>query len=348
MERSLMNKMMTRFAISMVIILILTTPFLYELTTHFYAEDLVRIAKDYGIRPRTDLNKDVLVGLFIQFFGIMAAFAVTILLVLQFVPRRLWQPFRKTLSTISKFKVEEGPVTLPANTGVKEFDQLNATLNQILLTSAKSYRVQKEFTENASHELQTPLSIVLNKIDNLLQDEHLTAYQASEIQEMQQELLHMSRLSKNLLLLSKIENNQYKTLNHVNLTDKIESILPQLESLSGDIVIKKNFIQNDLDLQCNETLLVSMINNLVVNAVRHNCPEGSITITVADRQLSVSNTSAEAPLDGSRIFSRFYRTQKNQKGNGLGLAIVKSICDYHGWKVGYYYQDGQHVFTVVF
>ncbi len=343
-----MNKMMTRFAISMIFILILTTPLLYELTTHFYAEDLVRIAKIYGIQPRTDVDKDVWIGLFIQFLGIIGAFAVTILLVLQFVPRRLWLPFRKTLSTINKFKVEDGAFTLPANTGVKEFNLLNATLNQIMLTSAKSYQVPKEFTENASHELQTPLAIILNKIDNLMQDDHLTKHQAQEMQEMQQELMHMSRLSKNLLLLSKIENNQYKTLNLVNLCDKIESILPLLESLSGDIKIKKNFLQKDLNLQCNETLLVSMINNLVVNAVRHNQSTGSITITVANRRLSVSNTSDDAPLDGTQIFSRFYRTQQNQKGNGLGLAIVKSICNFHGWIAGYHYQNGQHVFTVDF
>lgn len=341
--------MMVRFAISIFIILLLITPILYELTTRFYAEDLLELVRDYGIKnPDIDVEQDVFAGLFIQFFAIIGALALAILLVMKFVPQRLWQPFRKTLSCIRSFKVEQGAMTLPVNTGVKEFNQLNTTLNQIMKDSVKSYRIQKEFTENASHELQTPLAIVLNKIENLQQDEHLTEHQAQEMQEMSQELLHMSRLSRNLLLLSKIENNQYRTLNHINLCEKIKSVLPRLETIAGNITIHQELRQCDLVVQCNETLLESLINNLVVNAVRHNISGGSITITVADQQLSVSNTSDEPPLDETHIFSRFYHTKEKQKGNGLGLAIVKSICDYHHWQVGYRYENDRHLFFVRF
>lgn len=349
MEHSLTRQMMTRLALGLLAILILATPLLYYLTTRFYAEDLLDIVRDYGIRnPDIDLEADVLEGLFIQFFVILGALLCVIFLVMQFVPRKLWQPFRHTLDLIRGFKVEQGAIALPESTGVREFSLLNATLNDIMEASSKSYRVQKEFTENASHELQTPLAILQNKIDNLLQDEHLTEHQAREMQEMYQEVRHMSNLSRSLLLLSKIENRQFGTNDNIDLCRKIEQLLPRLEGLAGDISININYESPDLSLNCNETLLEILLSNLVVNAARHNYPGGNISISVVPGRLVISNTSKEKPLDASIIFSRFYRVQENQKGYGLGLAIVKSICDYHHWRVDYRYTHGQHAFTVEF
>ncbi|WP_315343585.1 HAMP domain-containing sensor histidine kinase [Hoylesella oralis] len=349
MERSLTRQMTARLTTGMLTVLVLATPLLYYLTMRFYAEDLMEIVRRYGIRnPSIDLEQDVMAGVFIQFFIILGGMLAAIFLVMQFVPCRLWRPFHQTLNSIKDFKVEEGAVWLSENTGVREFSQLNATLNLIMHTSVRSYQVQKEFTENASHELQTPLAIVQNKIDNLLQDEHLTEHQAREMQEMYRELRHMSNLSRSLLLLSKIENNQFRMADNVNLCRKINDILPRLESLAGSLPIATDYRQSNLTLVCNDTLLESLITNLVVNAVRHNRAGGNIIISVADKRLTVANTSDERPLDAEHIFSRFYRTQSNQKGNGLGLAIVKSICNYHHWQEGYHYKDGLHVFTVDF
>jgi|LAHS01.1.fsa_nt_gb signal transduction histidine kinase len=349
MERTLTRQLMTRLSWGLLIILVLATPMLYFLTTRYYAEDLIEIVESYGIRnPDIDLSEDVMAGIFIQFFVILGGLSAVILLVMQLVPRRLWQPFRNTLGQIRTFKVEKGAVSLTEKTGVREFSQLNQTLNAIMQDSVRSYRVQKEFTENASHELQTPLAILQNKIDNLLQDEHLTEHQAEEMQEMYQEVRHMSNLSRSLLLLSKIENSQFSRADRISLCTKLEELLPRLESLAGNLTITTRFTQPELQVSCNEALLESLITNLVVNAVRHNRPEGHIIIEVDRDALTVANTSDEQPLDATHIFSRFYRVKENQKGNGLGLAIVKSICDYHKWQVGYHYQAGIHSFQVNF
>lgn len=236
MERSLTRQMMTRLVAGFLIILVLATPLLYYLTTRFYAEDLLEVVQHYGIpNPDIDLERDVMAGVFIQFFIILGGMLAVIFLVTQFVPRRLWYPFHQTLNSIKNFKVEEGVLRLSESTGVREFSQLNATLNLIMQASVRSYQVQKEFTENASHELQTPLAIVQNKIDNLLQDEHLTEHQAREMQEMYQELRNMSNLSRSLLLLSKIENSQFRLVDKVNLCEKINDIMPRLERLQGTL-----------------------------------------------------------------------------------------------------------------
>ena len=90
------------------------------------------------------------------------------------------------------------------------------------------------------------------------------------------------------------------------------------------------------------------MNNLMVNAVRYNRPGGEIYLTVSGRKLTVSNTSDEPALDGRQVFNRFYRPSEKVKGNGLGLAIVRAICEYHGWAVGYRYEEDMHSFTVTF
>lgn len=350
-EKELTRKLMLRLGVAVVIILVLVTPMIYWLTTQFYAEDLIDIVRSYGIKnPNIDLEEDVLIGVFIQFFIIVGAILAAILAVMTFVPERLWAPFRKTLERIRAFRVEEGHhQPLNEDTGVKEFNELNRELNAIMSATIHSYNIQKEFTENASHELQTPLAIVLNKIENLMQDEHLTEHQAIEMQDMQQELLHMSRLSRSLLLLSKIDNQQYTIGQPVNIKDKMEETLPQLKAIAGNITITTDYQQPDLKVACNTELLRSLITNLVVNAVRHNRAGGDIVITIAGNCLTVSNPSDEAaPLDASHIFSRFYRSRQNMKGNGLGLAIVKSICDFHQWTVTYSYRNQRHIFEVRF
>lgn len=90
------------------------------------------------------------------------------------------------------------------------------------------------------------------------------------------------------------------------------------------------------------------MNNLIVNAIRHNKPNGTITITLSSGSLMFANTSDETALDEHLIFNRFYRPTEKSEGNGLGLAIVKAICQYHGWDIAYTYHDGQHTFTVTF
>ncbi len=347
-EKTLTRRLMERFVVCMMALIVCAIPVLYFITTRFYAEDLADLVLDYGIKnPDIDLEQDTIVGLFIQFMSFVAILVIAVLVVMRYVPQRLWRPFHDTLEKVKLFKVEKGDIPQLGHSGTKEFDELNTTLTTIMTDSVRSYQVQKEFTENASHELQTPLAIVQSKLDNLLQDPDLTERQADELVQIYQEIRHTSRLSRNLLLLSKIENNQYSTMAEVNVADKIGSILPQLKSIAGDLEITTDFSDPNLTVSCNETLLESLINNLVVNAVRHNRKGGTISISVGDGCLTVANPSDEPALDPERVFSRFYRT-KQQKGNGLGLAIVKSICDYHHWRVGYQYSGGQHRFTVRF
>lgn len=351
-KKSLMYKSLTQFIVCVAILLLLATPLFYWLTKSFYAEDMIDIieAVQQGKPvPALDLEEDILHGIMIQFALIVTVLGVAIVLMMRFISGRLWQPFDKTLEAIEHFKLETGVCPQLAESDTKEFARLNTALQRLMTDSLNSYRLQKEFTENASHELQTPLAVFQSKLDLLLQQPELTERQAAIIQDLYQMNSRLSRLNRNLLLLAKMENNQFSRTEFVDVITVIKELQPYLESLSGELVLKQNFSADSLPIKANRSLLESMVNNLVVNAVRHNKPDGEITVSLSsDNRLTVSNTSDEAVLDENLIFNRFYRPLEKAEGNGLGLAIVKAVCDYHGWKISYAYTDGKHEFTVIF
>ena len=128
----------------------------------------------------------------------------------------------------------------------------------------------------------------------------------------------------------------------------LNELLPYFDSLSQGLTLQKDFQIKSLTVKANRSLLEIMLNNLIVNAVRHNKPNGAIIVTVKADSLTVSNTSDETALDENLIFNRFYRPSDKSQGNGLGLAIVKAVCEYHGWKITYSYHDKLHGFVVTF
>lgn len=350
-RRSLSQKMLAQFVLCIAVLLLLATPVFYFLTKYYYAEDMIDIIEAVGQGqpiPALDLEEDIMHGVMIQFGVIILVLAVAIIFTLRFISRRLWKPFDETLLQIEGFRLEDGTLPRLPESDVKEFARLNHTLDELMQNSLASYRTQKEFTENASHELQTPLAVFQSKLDLLIQQPDLTEHQAMLIQSLYETANRLARLNRNLLLLAKIDNRQYGQMEEINLTGFISELTPFLQSIANDIHLYEVFKSSTLTVCANRTLLESLVNNLVVNAVRHNCPKGEITITVTDSQLILSNTSNEPELDGQLIFNRFYRPAGQTKGNGLGLAIVKAVCEYHGWTVDYRYQDSKHHFIVTF
>ena len=344
-KKSLMYKSLTQFIVCVAILLLLATPLFYWLTKSFYVEDMIDIieAVQQGKPvPALDLEEDILHGIMIQFALIVTVLGVAIVLTMRFISGRLWQPFDKTLEAIEHFKLENGVCPQLAESDTKEFARLNTTLQRLMTDSLHSYRLQKEFTENASHELQTPLAVFQSKLDLLLQQPELTERQAAVIQDLYQMNNRLSRLNRNLLLLAKMENNQFSRTESVDVVTVIKELQPYLESLSGELVLKQNFSADSLPIKANRSLLEGMVN------VRHNKTGGEITVSLSDDRLTISNTSDDAALDADQIFNRFYRPSEKTTGNGLGLSIVKAVCDYHGWKISYAYTDGKHEFTVIF
>ena len=349
--KSLLQKSLARFTICTVIIFILATPLFYLLTKYFYAEDLREIieAAQSGVPlPKTDLEQDMLAGIVLQFGLIMAVLLVSLILMLKLISKKLWNPFDDTLKRIEYFSLEKGTLPQFTKSNIKEFNRLNSVLTQLIENNLRSYKTQKEFTENASHELQTPLAVFQTKLDLLLQQPNLTEQQAKIVESLYDVSARLARLNKNLLLLAKIDNRQYTQMESIDIVQLIEKVLPLLSEFTHGIKIKEELQVASLTVKANKVLLESLINNLVVNAVRHNIANGDVSIIIKSNQLIISNTSSVGMLNKELLFERFHRSSEKIKGNGLGLAIAKAICDFHGWDFDYQYKTDRHEFIVTF
>ena len=250
--------MLTQFAACIAVLLLLATPLFYFLTKHYYAEDMIDIIEAVGQGqpiPALDLEEDIMHGIMIQFGVITVVLAVAIVLTVRFISRRLWKPFDETLFRIEGFRLEDGKLPALPESDVEEFARLNRTLTALMEGSLASYRTQKEFTENASHELQTPLAVFQSKLDLLLQQPRLSEQQAEIIQGLYENVTRLSRLNRNLLLLAKIDNRQYGQMEDINLARFLEEQAPFLKSIAGDIFFYEELANSSLTVRANRTLL---------------------------------------------------------------------------------------------
>lgn len=348
-KKSLINKTLWQFLMCTAIIFALMTPLFYMLTKHFYAEDLIDViqAVERGNQiPKLDLERDIMAGVMIQYFLTFLLLALAMFVTVRFITRRLWLPFDDTLSKAERFNLAQSDVPDFTPTDIVEFSRLNDSLGRLMQKNKETYRIQKEFTENASHELQTPLAVTRSKLDLLMQ-ENLSQQQLELVSELYQLNTRMGHLNRNLLLLAKIENSQYNQYENLDLCAFIEKLLPSYNLLKGNCpVMLDSEGCPDSTVKANPILLECLINNLVVNAIRHT-DSGTILVAVSGTGcLEVSNPAADGPLDTSEIFNRFRSGDSKTTGTGLGLAIVKAICDFHRWQIVYSFIGNRHSFKV--
>jgi signal transduction histidine kinase len=141
------------------------------------------------------------------------------------ISKKLWAPFYETLSRIREYEFNKHAAIRLKETNTSEFTDLNRSLENLLNKNYKSYLEQKEFTENASHEMQTPLAIFQSQLEVLMQTSPLTEEQADLINSLEMNNKRMVRLNRSLLLLTKIENEEYQPKESVNITELVKKFL---------------------------------------------------------------------------------------------------------------------------
>jgi signal transduction histidine kinase len=264
----------------------------------------------------------------------------------RFLLKKLWQPFRQTLSSIKGFNLfAPGEISMHP-TNITEFRELNESIHMMAQKVTRDYQSLKDFTDHASHEMQTPLAIINSKLDLLIQEPELSEKSLEQVQGVYKAVEKLSRLCQSLLLLTRIENKQYVTTQQVYINELVEEKNRELEDWVNALNIKIDMQLDPLSANMNRELSEILISNLLSNAVRHNVENGSITIQTSDNCLSVSNTGKE-PLDKNRVFDRFYKSDYSI-GSGLGLAIVQQICDQYHFKLHYEFSNEQHHFIITF
>lgn len=262
------------------------------------------------------------------------------------VLKRLWKPFYNTVYQLKQFSLGQPvPLHFPG-TNVEEFTLLNNTLAATTGKAQQDYLVLKEFTENASHEMQTPLAIIGSKLDLLIQDEHLSETQSIAVQTVYESIQQLNHLNRSLLLLAKIGNRQFEETAVIHLREKIQEKIEAFQELwVNENIVVTSSLENAI-IKANPILTDILLNNLLSNATKHNAKKGRIGIILTTNNLIITNTSNSAALDSNLLFTRFYTASEKPGHNGLGLSIIKQICDVSGFHIVYSYQDFLHSFRV--
>ncbi len=281
--------------------------------------------------------------------AIVLLLLVTLFIINRFVLNKLWKPFNSTLQQIKQFNVSGDDNVHLEETNINEFAELNDAVNIMTKKASRDYKEIKSFTENASHEIQTPLAIIRSKLELLSQSESLKEEQMNAIQSISETTTRLSKLNQSLILLTKIDNRQFSETERINISVLIQQHLNNYEELfyAKEISITKN-IDEDVLMTMNETLAGILIVNLLTNSIKHNVEGGSVTIELTTNHLSVSNTGKELHKNPSIYFERFQKDSASNDSMGLGLSIVKKICETYRFNVTYSYENRQHIIDVNF
>jgi signal transduction histidine kinase len=264
------------------------------------------------------------------------------------ISKELWRPFRESLFKIRNMELQKLDNLRFTETNIEEFNELNASLNTMTKKIYRDYESMKEFTENAAHEMQTPLAVAQTKMELLLQDNNLHDEQIEAVWQATAALNRLRKLNQSLLLLAKIENNQYETHEEVSLTAITKKYLQQFEEIINDksITVETNF-REDFVVRLHPFLADSLISNLLGNAIKYNVKGGNIDITIDYGQYCISNTSNLPCIHPDLLFKRFTGLiRDNENSTGLGLAIVKKITDTHHLRIHYTHEEGRHRFCI--
>lgn len=290
-----------------------------------------------------DLLKSILY-LLLSMFGLLT---LTLLFINSKIKKNIWKPFYKTLDQLKNFRVDDTESLHLEKTRIDELSDLNDSLNKLSATNMKVYQAQKEFTENASHELQTPLAIVQNNIELFWQTEPITEQQSEILNDISLANSRMTRLNKSLLLLSKIENKQFKNIQEVNLNQIADQFLRNYQdqikfrNLQVETNLSTPFLVN-MDFSLAEIL----VGNLMLNALKYAPVDSTIELNFNKDEFVISNLAEHHALDDKKLFKRFQRQNSQENSTGLGLEIAKQIARSFDLELDYFFKENRHHFRV--
>jgi signal transduction histidine kinase len=291
---------------------------------------------------------DDLIWLIVLITGaVLVLLFLVLFMVNRFLLRKLWEPFYNTLGLIKQFNLSSQRIITGLDTDIDEFRELGIAVKEMTGKVLQDYDSLKNFADNASHEMQTPLAIINSRLDLMIQDQRLDEKQMKQLQGIYDATGRLTKLNQSLLLLTKIENNQFAEARPIQLDVLIREKLFQLDELVTARHLQLNIDGRPASVLMNDYLADILINNLLSNAIRHNLENGRIDISIYPGILTISNTSDPLGFDPSGIFDRFQKSAHSQ-GIGLGLAIVKQICDNYHLTIDYRYFDDMHTFTIRF
>jgi signal transduction histidine kinase len=306
-------------------------------------------AYTYSARINLVEKEDLMKSIAILFLVIISLLLIGLFVITKRLSINLWKPFYETLNQIEKFEIDKSNHPKFTETNIEEFNRLNNSIIKLITKNTSIYHSQREFIENAAHELQTPLAVFQAKIDTLIQNADFTQEQYKMLSSLNDSVSRLNRLNKNLLLLSKMENDIYTEKQTINLNEAIEKHIDFFtEQAKAKNLIIKTEMKEAVAVKSNPVLAEILISNLFLNAIRHNVNNGQVLVTLSNHSLTFSNTGQSQTLVAEKLFNRFSKSNPSEQGNGLGLAIIKKIADLNSWKISYSFENNFHSFLVAF
>lgn len=300
------------------------------------------------IRPLEETDR-LIVNIFLMMTLLVVLLIIALLMINQYSSLQIWKDFYISLDKINNFDVNiHDDFELPI-TDIKEFDDLNTVLMRMSKRISTDYSRMKEYTENASHEIQTPLAIINTKLELLMQCKDMPEKQYQIIGDTYDAANRLANLNKTLILLTRIENRQFPELEKVYPKSIIERILDNYEEIiqSKDLKLSVE-LEPEVSLQINPYLCDILFLNLIKNAIRHNLKNGELTIKLTASSFEISNSGKPLNVDTEKLFSRFYKSTESSKSIGLGLPIVKTIAELFNIEIGYIYKETIHRIVLQF
>lgn len=292
---------------------------------------------------------NLIVRIFLIMTFLVIAIIFTIILINRYSSGQIWKDFYDTIKKINNYDINSQEPFILKESDIKEFDDLNKVLIKMIDRIKLNYINLKEYAENASHELQTPLSIINAKMELLLQSGDLKEKHLKSVLDAYEASNRLARVNKTLLLLAKIENRQFP---ESKLIQPKEIFDYQLDLLDDLILSKKLEIgtryDEDVLINMNPYLAEILFSNLIKNAIRHNITGGKIIIELTNSYLLISNSGSELKSNPEELFKRFYKSSSSKESLGLGLSIVQKICEVYDFKLNYSYKNDLHHMRVEF
>jgi len=291
------------------------------------------------LSEKNELLKDISLYMFFLFFSLL----LISILINYLIARKLWSPFYSSVKIAGKFDIQsDKPLVLPS-TDIEEFNQLNDVFTSMTRKMRDDYLNLKEFSENASHEIQTPLAVIRAKADLLMQQKNLNKDSINLVKSINEATTKLFKLNQGLLLISKIENQVFHEKKLISLKKIVEA---GLENYKEIMQIKKIKVEleagDEAVVEMNETLAEVLISNLLSNAVRFNFDGGFIKCHIDKTYITIANSGSPMKVNPEDLFRRFHKVGDNPQSVGLGLSIVKKITESYRMSITYKCKETIH------
>ncbi len=314
-----------------------------ELTTYKNIQ-----GKIYRITVRNLIveSEDILIAIVISYLIIIFLVFISLFYFNRAINKKIWDPFFKNLEQMKRFSLASEKEIQLLDSDILEFTELNKEIITLTEKVRSDYKNLKQFTEDVSHEMQTPLAIIQAKIENVINENTLNENQYEQFTSIQKDIKRLTQLNKRLTLLTKIDNRQFGNVEKVRITNLVKD---SVQNFSEPFPVSIEYAShNEIIVSMDPYLAEILCSNLISNAIKHTKTREAIKIRAEGRTLTITNQGEEAIKHPDQLYSRFYRESSKTNSTGLGLAIVKKICDLYGYKISYDYKEGWHIFEIKF